>query len=147
MDCRLRDSSLPLVAQSDMSDSPFDFLIFISLSSYISYQKVIGSHLHVDTHQKTRLRVIIVKIEYDAAADARYIQLRIGEVVETVQSGKYVYTDLDGAGQPLGIEILFVKRHLALPDLTSITINILEVVEPTTPMIREEQAPYDANQA
>jgi uncharacterized protein YuzE len=122
-------------------------LIFISLSYYISYQKVIGSHLHGDTHHKTRLRVIIMKIEYDAAADALYIQLRTGQVAETVQSGKYVQTDLDGVGQPLDIEILFVKRHLALSDLTSITFNILEVVEPATPLIREEQAPYDADQA
>jgi uncharacterized protein YuzE len=62
-------------------------------------------------------------IEYDPQADAMYIQLRKGDIVETVETNKYIYTDVDQDGWPLGIEILFVKRHLALEDLSSVTFN------------------------
>ena len=88
-----------------------------------------------------------MKIEYDAQADALYIQLRDGEVVETVESSKYVYVDLDEEGQPLGIEILFVKRHLALSDLTSITFNIFEAAQQVAPVMREEQSSYKTEES
>jgi uncharacterized protein YuzE len=83
-----------------------------------------------------------MKIDYDAQADALYIQLREGEVAETVATSQYAHVDLDEAGRPLGIEILFVKRHLALSDLTSITFNIFQAAEQNPVMIREDKTSY-----
>lgn len=88
-----------------------------------------------------------MKIEYDAQADALYIQLREGNAVETIQTGKYVYIDLDEQAQPLGIEMLFVKRYLALSDLTSITFNIFDAIQELAPVIREDQTPYNTDEA
>ena len=88
-----------------------------------------------------------MKIEYDAQADALYIQLREGETAETVQANKYIYVDLDETGQPLGIEILFAKRHLALSDLTSITFNILGAVQQAPLVMRDDQTPYKTDEA
>jgi uncharacterized protein YuzE len=66
-----------------------------------------------------------MRIDYDPQADALYIQLREGEIAETVEISKYIYADVDQEGQPLGIEILFVKQHLASEDLASVTfINL-----------------------
>jgi uncharacterized protein YuzE len=65
-----------------------------------------------------------MQIEYDPQADAIYIQLRNGEVDDTIQVGKYIYADVDSDGVPLGVEILFAGRLLANRDLTSVTFNI-----------------------
>ncbi len=62
-----------------------------------------------------------MKIEYDPQADALYIQLRKGKIAETVETSKYIYTDVDEEGRPLGIEILFVKRYLNLNPSKEIT--------------------------
>ena len=40
-----------------------------------------------------------MKIEYDPQADALYIQLRQGEIAETVEISKYIYADVDQEGQ------------------------------------------------
>jgi len=87
-----------------------------------------------------------MKIEYDPQADALYIQLRKGKIAQTVETSHYIYADVDEKGQPLGLEILFVKRHLKPEDLTSITFNILGAVEPATPSVREEPSPYDTDE-
>lgn len=84
-----------------------------------------------------------MKIEYDPQADALYIQLRQGEIAETVEISKYIYADVGQEGQPLGIEILFVKRHLASEDLTSVTFNLLGAAQQVAPVVREEQATYN----
>jgi uncharacterized protein YuzE len=84
-----------------------------------------------------------MKIEYDPQADALYIQLREGKIAETVETSHYIYTDVDEAGRPLGIEILFVKRHLAPEDLTSVTFNLFGAAQPAAPVVHEEQAPYN----
>jgi uncharacterized protein YuzE len=65
-----------------------------------------------------------MQIDYDPQADAIYIQLRKGEVDDTLEAGKYVYVDVDENGVPLGLEILFAGRVLAKEDMTSVTVNI-----------------------
>ncbi len=87
-----------------------------------------------------------MKIEYDPQADALYIQLRKGKIAQTVETSHYIYADVDEEGQPLGIEILFVKRLLKPEDLTSITFNILGVAQPATPAVREEPSSYDTDE-
>jgi uncharacterized protein YuzE len=87
-----------------------------------------------------------MKIEYDPQADALYIQLREGEIAETVETNKYIYADVDEEGRPLGIEILFVKRHLAPGDLASVTFNLLSAAQPVTSLVQEEQAGYNTEE-
>ena len=71
-----------------------------------------------------------VQIDYDPQADAIYIQLRPGEVDDTLAVGKYIYVDVDQDGVPLGLEILFAGQVLAKQDLTSITVNLNRVAQP-----------------
>lgn len=87
-----------------------------------------------------------MKIEYDPQADALYIQLREGKIAETLETSKYIYTDVDEEGRPLGVEILFVKRHLAPEDLTSVTFNLLGTVQQATPVVHEEQTTYHTDE-
>lgn len=70
-----------------------------------------------------------MKIDYDPQADAMYIQLKEGEVSDTLEVGKYIFVDVDERGIPLGIEILFVSRHFATEDLTTVTLNIGKAAE------------------
>ncbi len=65
-----------------------------------------------------------MQIDYDPQTEAIYIQLRTGEVDDTLEAGKYVYVDVDKDGVPLGLEILFAGRVLAEEDMTSVTVNI-----------------------
>jgi uncharacterized protein YuzE len=84
-------------------------------------------------------------IEYDPQADALYVQLREGDIAETVETNKYIYTDVDQEGRPLGIEILFVTRHLALEELDSVTFNILGEARQVTSLLHEDQVTYDTD--
>jgi uncharacterized protein YuzE len=65
-----------------------------------------------------------VRIDYDPQADALYIRLRDGEVDDTQQVSQYIYVDMDKAGVPLGLEILFASKVLADQDVTTVTLNI-----------------------
>lgn len=65
-----------------------------------------------------------MQINYDPQADAIYINLRDGEVDDTQQVSQYIYVDVDDAGVPLGLEILFASRVLANQDVTTVTLNI-----------------------
>jgi uncharacterized protein YuzE len=65
-----------------------------------------------------------MQIDYDPQADTIYVQLREGEVDDTLEVSKYVYVDVDQDGAPLGLEVLFSKRVLGQIDLASITVNI-----------------------
>jgi uncharacterized protein YuzE len=65
-----------------------------------------------------------MKIDYDPEANAVYIQLRSGEVDDTVASSEYIFVDVDDAGVPLGVEILFADRVLAGDDIASVTVNV-----------------------
>ena len=71
-----------------------------------------------------------MRIDYDPQADAIYIQLREGDVVDTLEAGKYVFVDVDSAGVPLGLEILFAGRTLSTEDVTSVTVNISRSLQP-----------------
>ena len=66
----------------------------------------------------------MMQIDYDPQADAIYIRLRDGDVDDTEQVSKYIYVDVDAAGVPLGLEILFASQVLADRDVTSVTLNI-----------------------
>ncbi|MEJ2554857.1 MAG: hypothetical protein P8186_01220 [Anaerolineae bacterium] len=63
-----------------------------------------------------------------------------------METSKYVYTDVDEEGRPLGIEILFLKRYLAPEDLTSLTFNLLGVMQQSTPVVNEEKAAYNTGE-
>ena len=65
-----------------------------------------------------------MKIDYDTQAEAMYIQLREGEIEDTLEVNPHVFVDVDASGEPLGIEILFSQRTLQQLDLASITVNI-----------------------
>jgi len=82
----------------------------------------------------------MIPIEYDPQADAIYIQLREGNIAETVETNKYIYADVDQESQPLGIENLFVTRHLEPEDLTSVTFDLLGAMQQTVPVVHDEQA-------
>jgi uncharacterized protein YuzE len=71
-----------------------------------------------------------MRIDYDPQADAMYIRLRSGDVDDTLEAGKYVFVDVDSAGVPLGLEILFAGRTLAAEDMTSVTVNIARAAQP-----------------
>ena len=70
-----------------------------------------------------------MQIDYDPQAEAIYIQLRTGEVDDTLEAGKYVHVDVDKDGVPLGLEILFAGRVLAEEDVTSVTVNIGRIAQ------------------
>jgi len=72
-----------------------------------------------------------MQIDYDPQADAVYVQLREGEVDDTLAVGKYIYVDVDNEGVPLGLEILFAGRTLATEELTSVTVNLARTTQPT----------------
>ena len=71
-----------------------------------------------------------MQIDYDPRADTIYIQLRPGEVDDTLEVSKDIYVDVDKDGVPLGLEILFARRVLGQVDLASITVNISQPTEP-----------------
>ena len=71
-----------------------------------------------------------MQIDYDPQADAIYVQLRPGEVDDTLTVGKYIFVDVDQDGVPLGLEILFAGQVLASQGLTSVTVNLNRVIEP-----------------
>jgi uncharacterized protein YuzE len=70
-----------------------------------------------------------MQIDYDPQADTMYIQLRQGQVDDTLEINKYIYVDVDEDAVPLGIEILFTQRVLGQIDLASITVNISHPTE------------------
>ena len=70
-----------------------------------------------------------MQIDYDPEADALYIQLREGDVDDTLEIGKYIYADVDQDGLPLGVEIVYASRVLSEKDVTSVTVNIRRAVK------------------
>ena len=51
-----------------------------------------------------------MKVEYDQQADAMYIRLRGGKVIESEKVRPGVVLDFDAQGQVLGIEMLDVSK-------------------------------------
>ncbi|CAM8655089.1 COG5428 Uncharacterized conserved small protein [Oxalobacteraceae bacterium] len=56
-----------------------------------------------------------MKIEYDQQADAMYIRLRAGKVIESEEVRPGVVLDFDDQGQVLGIEMLDVSKRTDNP--------------------------------
>ena len=56
-----------------------------------------------------------MKIEYDQQADAMYIRLRAGKVIEREEVRPGVVLDFDAQGQVLGIEMLDVSQRTDNP--------------------------------
>ncbi|MCB9155134.1 MAG: DUF2283 domain-containing protein [Caldilineae bacterium] len=71
-----------------------------------------------------------MRIDYDPEADAMYIQLREGEIDDTLEAGKNVFVDVDAAGIPLGLELLLAGRALSADNITSVTVNIVRSAQP-----------------
>lgn len=57
----------------------------------------------------------MIDMAYDPEADAAYIYLGRGKVVETKEKGPFIY-DVDASGMILGIEILSASKVLAPGD-------------------------------
>ena len=57
-----------------------------------------------------------MKIEYDQQADAMYIRLRAGKVIESEEVRPGVVLDFDAQGQVLGIEMLDVSQRTDNPE-------------------------------
>lgn len=57
----------------------------------------------------------MIDMTYDPEADAAYIRLGRGKVVETAEAGPFIY-DMDDEGRVIGIEILGASRTLAPGD-------------------------------
>jgi len=51
-----------------------------------------------------------MKVEYDQQADAMYIRLRGGKVIESEEVRPGVVLDFDAQGQVLGIEMLGLSK-------------------------------------
>lgn len=73
-----------------------------------------------------------MQIDYDPQADAIYIRLREGEIDDTQQVSQYIHVDVDEAGVPLGLEILFASRILADQDVTTVTLNVSHIAQAVT---------------
>jgi uncharacterized protein YuzE len=71
-----------------------------------------------------------MRIDYDPEADAIYIQLREGEIDNTVEAGKNVFVDVDAEGIPLGLELLFAGGTLSEDNMASVTVNIVRSAQP-----------------
>ena len=56
-----------------------------------------------------------MKIEYDQQADAMYIRLRAGKVIESEEVRPGIVLDFDAQGQVLGIEMLDVSQRTDNP--------------------------------
>ena len=56
-----------------------------------------------------------MKVEYDQQADAMYIRLRTGKVIESEEVRPGIVLDFDAQGQVLGIEMLDVSQRTDNP--------------------------------
>lgn len=57
----------------------------------------------------------MIDVTYDPEADAAYIYLGRGKIVETDEAGPFIY-DVDAEGRVIGIEILSASKVLAPGD-------------------------------
>jgi uncharacterized protein YuzE len=57
----------------------------------------------------------MIDMTYDPEADAAYIYLGRGKIVETAEAGPFIY-DVDAEGRVIGIEILSASKVLAPGD-------------------------------
>jgi len=56
-----------------------------------------------------------MKIEFDPAVDALYVNLSKGEIEQTKEVQKGIMMDFDKEGNVLGIEVLNVSKRESIP--------------------------------
>jgi uncharacterized protein YuzE len=56
-----------------------------------------------------------MKIEFDQAADALYVQLAEGEIEKSEEIKPGMILDYDANGSVLGVELLYVSKRAELP--------------------------------
>jgi uncharacterized protein YuzE len=54
-----------------------------------------------------------------------YVLSRYKAADDTIEASPSVFVDVDDAGVPLGIELLFARRLTKTPELSSITVNLV----------------------
>ncbi len=64
-----------------------------------------------------------MKITYDPGADSLYIQLREGEIDDTLAHSQYVFTDVDQNGALIGIEVLYAHQLLGESNPATADLN------------------------
>lgn len=67
-----------------------------------------------------------MRIEFDQAADAVYIQLKEAEVFDTKDVSTGIFVDVDENDEPIGIEILDASKRFSLQDLTRFTFDLIQ---------------------
>lgn len=67
-----------------------------------------------------------MKIEFDQVADAIYIRLKDGDVLDTRDVSTGVFVDVDEQDEPIGIEILNASKRFTIQDLTRFTFDLVQ---------------------
>ena len=67
-----------------------------------------------------------MKVTYDPDADARYIQLTNEKFSKTKVIDDYTILDLDNNGKVIGIELLFVSKHLPKESISRVIVETLK---------------------
>ena len=65
-----------------------------------------------------------MKITYDKAADAMYLNVSRGKVKKTVEVNPRVIVDIGEKGKVIGVELLFVSEKMSKESLRSDLISI-----------------------
>lgn len=81
-----------------------------------------------------------MKIEYDAEADALYIQLREVDVEDSMEVEEGVLVDMDAARHIIGLEVLNASKRLNLSDLTNISIQNIPFVSRQKSAVGNQQS-------
>mgnify|MGYP001568330188 CR=1 FL=1 len=68
-----------------------------------------------------------MEITYDNEADAIYIRFKKGKFYKNKKIDDNTIIDLDGKGQILGIELLFVSKRIPLESLKEVSVKNLLV--------------------
>lgn len=64
-----------------------------------------------------------MKVQIDREADALYIRLREGAIVESEEVRPGLVIDFDDRGEVIGFEVLDASQHMSPDELTSVTIQ------------------------
>ena len=65
-----------------------------------------------------------MRFQFDEQADALYIRLDEGKIVESEEVSPGVVLDFNAQNQVVGVEILDVKKRLPSADLKNVQIDI-----------------------
>lgn len=64
--------------------------------------------------------VVNVKVQYDAEAEACYLEVSTNPVARTVHLDDAVMVDVDDAGEPVGVEFLWARDEIPGEALTMV---------------------------